>query len=125
VDATILAKQRAHIERRQMPDLATFYRAATPTAADRGQASSGADVIVLADVKCRIGSLGQSASEGVDAGQVQSKMRVDIFIPATTVRPSDAEYVLITTQSNRRIEISGSVWVSENRTLKINGLEDR
>lgn len=108
-----------------MVDRVTFYRPPTRTKADKGEAASGADVAVASAIPCRVGSSQQNSSEGETAGQVKGKMRVDLFVPYDTTRPANGWYAVVTTQGDRRLEITGSVLVSDNLALKIECLESR
>lgn len=125
MNALVLAKQRAHIERRQMPDLCDFYQIAEAGLDDRGEASVDPDEVVLSGVACRVGSTQQTSSESEAGGQTRAKQKINVFVPADTERPDNAGYVIVTTQNDRRIEITDSVWVSEGQVLKIEGVEDR
>jgi hypothetical protein len=120
-----LTKMRTRLQSRTMTDLCTFYSPAPPDAGDKGEASADADVAGASAVPCRVGSTQQGAGEGDRGGQVRSKLRVDLFVPAGTAVPANAGYVIITSQNNRRLEISGTVIVSDKLTLKIECWEDK
>jgi hypothetical protein len=120
-----VGKRKASIEALLYKERATFYRFATPDETDRGQASPLPDVVVLAGVKCRIGSSRQTANEGDNGNQIRSKVRVSLFMSPDVARPDDAEYVIITTQNDRRLEVSGSNPTTDMLELRIDCLEDR
>jgi hypothetical protein len=122
--AAELAEARADYAAAMFTDLCTFMKVADRGIGDRGEAGTGVDVVVAAAIPCRIASTQQSAAESVAGGQVTAKVKVAVFVPHDTARPAEANYLIVTTQGNRRIEVSGSVWVSENLALKIEGWEN-
>jgi hypothetical protein len=102
-----------------MKDLCTFYRLAASDAGDYGQASSDPDTVVASDIPCRVAYLQGQSMENTATGQVMSEVRGKLFIPYDATWPSPADYVVITTQNNRRLEVRGIIWVTEQFTAEI------
>lgn len=114
-----LARRRARLEARSMNDLCTFYELADPDGGDFGQASTDPDTVVAADIPCRVAYLQGMSNENAGAGQIQSGVRGKLFISYTATWPGPADYAVITTQANRRLEIGGVIVVTEQFALEI------